>query len=355
MSRLLPALLALAALAAAVGYAKDPPPVSPPPVAPPTGVLPAVKTDAPMEPKPTPPPASAIAATVNGEKIAELAVFRALLRENPKHRDAARKEVVNYLVDNLLIDQYLRQLKVPLEDKEIDERMKLIEAELTKTGSSLKKQLEELYLTEPDLRKEIAAALRWDKFVAQQGTDKVLRDLFEKNTIMFNGTQVHARHVLIASKDMPTDKAKAKLDLLKKQIQDEVAAQLAKLPKGADKLTIEKARIDALEKAFADAAAKESSCSSKAHGGDLGFFSRVGDMVEPFSRAAFSLKAYEMSDPVLSEFGYHLILTTEWKMGKDVKFEDVKGFVMEVYGERLREAVIGAYKPRSKIDIAKAG
>jgi foldase protein PrsA len=344
MSRLLPLLLAGLALIAAAGYAKDPPPPTP-----------VGKTEAAPEPRPTPPSAAAVAATVNGEKIAEMAVFRALLRENPKNRGSARKEVVNYLVDNLLIDQYLRQLKVPLEDKEIDERVKQIEAELVKTGGSLKKQLEELYLTEPELRKEIAAALRWDKFVAQQGADKVLRDLFDKNTIMFNGTQVHARHILIATKDMPADKAKVKLDTLKKQIQDDVAAQVAKLPPGSDKLTIEKARIEALEKVFGDVAAKESSCSSKGQGGDLGFFSRVGDMVEPFSRAAFSLKAYEMSEPVLSEFGYHLILTIEWKMGKEVKFEEVKGFVTEVYGERLREAVLSAYKPRSKIEIAKAG
>src|SRR4051812_183989 len=87
-----------------LAFAQDPPPIekSEPIKAP---------------PKPTPPSATAVAVTVNGEKIMEMAVFRALLRENPKNRDAARKEVINYLVDNLLIDQYLRQLKVVVEEK----------------------------------------------------------------------------------------------------------------------------------------------------------------------------------------------------------------------------------------------
>src|SRR5262249_53903752 len=128
-------------------------------------------------PKLTPPPASAVAATVNGEKIAEVAVFRALLKENPKNREAARKEVVNYMVDNLLIDQYLRQVKVDVTAKELDERIDQIKGELKKIGQDFDKQLTELFLTEAELRKELAAALRWDKFVVQQGTDKALKDL----------------------------------------------------------------------------------------------------------------------------------------------------------------------------------
>jgi parvulin-like peptidyl-prolyl isomerase len=77
-------------------------------------------------------------------------------------------------------------------------------------------------------------------------------------------------------------------------------------------------------------------------------------MVEPFAKAAFALKPYEMSAPVTTEFGYHLILCTEIRPGREVKFDDVRGFVYDVYGDRLREAVIAAYKPRSKIVINEA-
>jgi peptidyl-prolyl cis-trans isomerase C len=74
-------------------------------------------------------------------------------------------------------------------------------------------------------------------------------------------------------------------------------------------------------------------------------------MVEPFARAAFALKPFQMSEPVTTEFGVHLILAVDLKPGKEVKFEEVRPYVQEVYGERLREAVLTSYKPRSKIEI----
>ena len=48
-------------------------------------------------------------------------------------------------------------------------------------------------------------------------------------------------------------------------------------------------------------------------------------MVEPFAKAAFALKPYEMTDVVATEFGYHLILVTARKQGTPKKFEEVKG------------------------------
>ena len=52
-------------------------------------------------------------------------------------------------------------------------------------------------------------------------------------------------------------------------------------------------------------------------------------MVEPFAKAAFALKPYEMSEVVKSPFGYHLILTVERKPGREVKFEDMKDVAKE--------------------------
>lgn len=65
-------------------------------------------------------------------------------------------------------------------------------------------------------------------------------------------------------------------------------------------------------KNFADAAAEVSLCPSGSVGGDLGFFSR-GMMVKPFEDAAFELEPGELSEPVQTQFGWHLIQVTDKK------------------------------------------
>lgn len=59
-------------------------------------------------------------------------------------------------------------------------------------------------------------------------------------------------------------------------------------------------------KEFAHAAAESSLCPSGAKGGDLGYFSK-GQMVKEFEEAVFSMDIGEMSHPVKTNFGYHLI------------------------------------------------
>ena len=65
-------------------------------------------------------------------------------------------------------------------------------------------------------------------------------------------------------------------------------------------------------KDFAKAAKEVSLCPSGENGGDLGYFTR-GQMVKEFEDAAFSMEVGEVSNPIKTQFGYHLIYLTDKK------------------------------------------
>lgn len=91
-------------------------------------------------------------------------------------------------------------------------------------------------------------------------------------------TQVRASHILVDNKD--------KAQNIKQQLDN-----------GKD---------------FKQLAKEASECPSSEKGGDLGFFSK-GDMVKPFERKVFSMDVGDVSKPVKTEFGFHIIKKTDEK------------------------------------------
>lgn len=346
---------ALAATAAAQPPGAPPitPPAAPPAGAPgvPPGVAPSV-TPAPKPPEVRP---TGTAATVNGKAIPEVAVYRALRQFPDQHKDMARKEIMAHLIENALIDEYLTALKVTVDEKDVEKLITDLKKELSDAKKDYAKELEAMMLTEPEFRVEVTAQMKWEKFVQQQGTDAALKQLFDSSPDVFDGTMVRARHVLMTP---GTDEAKQKdaaqkLRGIKQVVEQEAAKAVAALPATADAVAKEQARVNKTDELFAAYAKEYSTCPSKKDGGDLNFFPRAGAMVEPFAKAAFALKPYEMSDVVATEFGYHLILVTQRRQGQPKKFEDkgVKEDVQMLYAMRLRESVIAMMKPKAQITI----
>lgn len=315
-------------------------------------------------PETVPPPViqastNGIAATVNGEVIHEAAVQRELKFAAPQDVAKLRPAILNNLIDLALIDQYLRASKVEAAPAEIESRFKKMQEEAKTQGNlDLKQLLDKLGVSEQELRTMLTADLRWENFVKGQADDAKLEQFFNGNKGMFDGSEVHGRHVLIAVKnDAPaTEKqsAQAKLTAFKADISKRAAELAAKNDPNADPATKAKMKIENIESAFAEVAAKESDCPSKKNGGDLGFFPRIGVMVEAFSAAAFALEPGTISEVVETQFGYHLILSIEKKAGKDVKFADLKEQVREVYGERLKLVMIPQLRQRAQITFATA-
>jgi hypothetical protein len=83
------------------------------------------QTGAPAKAPETPPPAliapkpnipDTVAATVNGQPIPEVAVLRALKKVHPEQQAQVRPEIINFLVDKTLVDQFLAQAKIAVVD-----------------------------------------------------------------------------------------------------------------------------------------------------------------------------------------------------------------------------------------------
>jgi len=83
--------------------------------------------------------------------------------------------------------------------------------------------------------------------------------------------------------------------------------------------------------------AEKYSDDKNAKNGELGYFS-ADMMVKPFSDAAFAMKPGEISEPVETEYGFHVIRVDEIKSGSKPDFEEVKGKILdELKAEYLAE------------------
>ncbi len=160
-------------------------------------------------------------------------------------------------------------------------------------------------------------------------------DFYNKNTSKFmTRAHVDLKNILIAPD------AKHRVDSLVPSEEDLLAFynQTAEV-KASHILVKEETHAIELKKKidegvnFEELAKTESTCPSKDKGGDLGFFKR-DMMVKPFSDAAFALKIGEITGPVKTDFGYHIIKSVDQKTAYTKPFEEVKEEVKKVYIEK---------------------
>src|ERR1700736_120301 len=149
--------------------------------------------------------------------------------------------------------------------------------------------------------------LLMDSLLASEGkaatTDEAMKKVYEDASKQITGEQeVHARHILV-------------------ETEDEAKAIEEELKKGAD---------------FAELAKKKSKDPGASDGGDLGFFTK-DQMVPEFSAVAFALEPGKVSDPVKSQFGWHIIKVEEKRDRKPPDFAQVKAQI-ETYVTRKAQA-----------------
>ena len=295
-----------------------------------------------------------VAAVVNRDVIAlsevekraapELARLNSAVRD-PKERAEARAQLMKRALDALigekLMEEQIRELGLGVTDAEIDAAIADVRRQ---NNVSEDVQFEQLLATEGYTIKSYKEFLRGQmsrmKLVQMRVSPKVkvseedLKAAYTQFSKMETGdSEVHARHILV------------QVDPNAKPEQVEAAR------KKAEALAAE-ARKPGVN--FAELAKARSEGPSAADGGDLGFFRR-GVMVPAFERVAFALKEGDVSDPVRTQFGWH-VLKVEEKRSVDVPpFEQVKeqleGRLRMQKTEKFVEQYVQELRQKASVDV----
>ncbi|WP_213772041.1 peptidylprolyl isomerase [Bradyrhizobium sp. dw_78] len=174
-----------------------------------------------------------------------------------------------------------------------------------------------------EFKKRLAFArnrLLMDSLLATEGkaatTDDAMKKVYDDAAKQITGEQeVHARHILVETEDEA------------KEIEKE-------LKNGAD---------------FAELAKKKSKDPGASDGGDLGFFTK-DQMVPEFSAVAFALEPGKISDPVKSQFGWHIIKVEEKRNRQAPDFNQVKAQIETYVARKAQADYVAKLREGAKIE-----
>ena len=239
-----------------------------------------------------------VVARVNGAEIrqSDLALAEEELGSNlpPMTSDAKRDYLVTYLVDTLLVAQAAQERKI--DDSDAFKRRLAFERNKL--------------LSEMLLEQQAKSAVN-DEAMKQVYSDAAKQIGAEK--------EVRARHILV-------------------ETEDEAKAVLAELRKGTD---------------FAELAKQKSKDPGASEGGDLGFFTK-DQMVPEFAEAAFKLEAGQLSDPVKTQFGWHIVKVEEKRDRPVPPFEKVKDQIETYLVRKTQTDFVTKLREGAKIERTEA-
>ncbi|MAQ70691.1 MAG: peptidylprolyl isomerase [Alphaproteobacteria bacterium] len=173
-------------------------------------------------------------------------------------------------------------------------------------------------------REGIMRSVYLEQMVQEEMTDERLREeynAFKEQQSASSQEQVRARHILVAT-------------------EEEADNIITQLEEGAD---------------FNELATEESTdTASGATGGDLGYFTKA-QMVPEFSEAAFSMEEGEVSsEPVKSQFGYHIIKVEDKRMQPAPTFEETKPFLEVQVRRKILEEKLAEWREEADVKIYNA-
>ncbi|USK31932.1 peptidylprolyl isomerase [Bacillus sp. F19] len=248
-------------------------------------------------------------ASVNGEKISKDDLYSLLM-------DQGGTQLVDYLITEKIIEQESDKKDITISNDAVEEEYQTVIASYGGEEAFIQ-QLETSGATVEDVKKDLETNLKIEKLLEPEikiSADE-MKTYFDENKESFaEPEQVKASHILV---------------------KDEAAAKEVKekLDGGAD---------------FSELAKEYSTDTSNSeNGGDLGYFAK-GEMVAEFEEVAFAMKEGEISDPVKTEFGYHIIKFEDKKAASEAVYEDKKKEIKETLFDQKKQTAYTTWLDEKK-------
>lgn len=201
------------------------------------------------------------------------------------------KQTLNTMITEELLQQELNKKSITVTDADVDKDIETLKASFP-SESQFESALQQNGMTMDDLKEQTKTQIELKKLMGDKikVTDEEVKEIYDQNKDSFaTPEQVRASHILVETKE--------EAEKIEKELKE-----------GAD---------------FAAIAKEKNQDATKDTGGDLNFFGR-GEMDPAFEEAAFKLKKGEISGPVKTSFGYHIIKVTDHKEATNPTFEDKK-------------------------------
>jgi len=278
-----------------------------------------------------------MAIKVNEHIIPDWAIERqaqSLLEQVAKSMPGKPREVIQLAAMDMAKDRMVDQALMAQESKsrnyKVDSETLNLEMKkwISQNGGkkAFSKGKHPVIKTQEDLRKEITSQIQFNLLLEEESRAEIVTD----------------------------EEAKKYYDTRQDLFQTEIlltASHILKMAQTEDEFAIAEKKIIEIKKQlhegenFIELVKQESDDAQ--NNGHLGTFGK-GRMVPPFEKAAFALEPGEISEPVKTQFGWHLILLHEKKEPEVTQFVDVKEKIIEYLGEKRKDAAFEQFLDRLK-------
>jgi parvulin-like peptidyl-prolyl isomerase len=290
-----------------------------------------------------------IAARVNGTEISNFRLERYFSEylqaqgrsvggiRNPDTYKRLKREALDQMIAKELLWQEAQRRGISVSDAEIDKQLAMLKQGLGGDEAFARELNNAGFDTQSFtdyLRHELVASRMLEALSeVEPAAESEVQTVYDANRQhLQKPEQVWARHLLLKASD-PAD---PEADEASRQ---ELLALREQIEAGAD---------------FSEVAEQHSQDSTAAAGGDLGYFSR-GTMVPAFENAAFALKPGEVSQPVRTVFGWHLIKLESYlppsPLPKEQGMQLVRDFLHDQRRKEAREAALKQLTATGKIEV----